>query len=72
MSMSIGLGPWPQPVRDTAELCLQTLGQIEQIERLEGALDQQAGVQEARLIEDLANRIGVVEARAAEHLDARP
>lgn len=52
------------------EVALQALEEIEQGERLERCLDAQAGIQEGRLVEDLANGIGVVHRGGAQHAHA--
>ena len=46
-----------------AHLALDRLAGVEQRLGLELGVDPQAGVEEARLVEDLADRVGVVRAR---------
>ena len=53
------------------QLALEPLDGIEQLERTERGAHAQARVQEARLIEHLADRIGVVGGGAREHLHSR-
>src|SRR4051794_25320583 len=60
----------PRPPRLAAEIALDGLAGVQQLLGAERGLDAQARVQEARLVEDLADRVGVVGRRAREHLDA--
>ena len=69
--MSIARGPWRDPLAIAAELELEALDRVEQLERLERRLDEHAGVQEARLLEHLADRIGVVGRGAGGHRHPR-
>ena len=50
-------------VRLAAELALELLAGVQQRRRLQLRLDPQARVEEGRLVEDLAHRVGVVDAR---------
>ena len=70
MSMSIGAGTVTRTSRSTPELRLQPLDQVKQRQWLQSALDQQAGVEKAWLVEDLPHRIGVVDTGAGEDLHA--
>ena len=62
--------PVARPARRAAELALDGLARVQQRLGLEVGLDAQARVEEVRLVEDLADRIGVVRRRAREHADA--
>ena len=57
--------------RGAAELALEPLHRVEQLERLERRRDARAGVQEARLVGQLADGVGVVGRGAREHAHAR-
>ena len=70
MSMSIARGPWRTPAAPRPELALEALDRVEQLERLERGLHAHARVQEARLVEHLADRVGVVGRGAREHRHA--
>ncbi len=54
---------------DAAQLDLDRLADVEEVERLEVGGDARGGVQEVRLVEDLADRLGLVERR--DRLDRR-
>ena len=58
-------------VRISPELPLEGLDDIEQLQRLEAGAHPQAGIEERRLVCDLADGLGVIERGAREHLDAR-
>ena len=68
--MSIVRGPWRTPAGAAPELALEPLDGVEQLQRLERGADAQAGVQEARLVEHLADGVGVVGRGAGQHLHA--
>ena len=53
-----------------AEIALEPLDRVQQLERHELGAHEQAGVEETRLVEHLADRIGVVRGRRSLHLDA--
>ena len=63
-SMSIARGPWRTPP-PRAELALERLDRVEQLRAARARSHPQARVEEARLVEHLADRVGVVGRGAA-------
>ena len=63
-------GPVARPGEDAAELDLDRLADVEELERLEVGGDARGGVQEVGLVEDLADRLGLVERRDGLDRDA--
>ena len=59
-STSSGRGPWRGPSRTPAALGLDRLAEVEQLLRLELGADPDGGVEEVGLVEDLADRLGLV------------
>jgi hypothetical protein len=64
----------PRTVADTvagaAEVALERLAGLQQRGRLKRRLDCKAGVEEGRLVEDLADRVGVVDAGGCQYPNA--
>ena len=56
--------------RFPAQLTLQLLDRVEQLERLKRGLHAHARVEEARLVGQLAHRVGVIGRGAREHAHA--
>ena len=63
----------PRPVAHAAgraaDLSLDLLARVEQLLGPERGLDPQAGVEEVGLVEDQADRLGLVHRRRGEHVD---
>ncbi len=59
--------PMPHTAIRTPQLSLQALDVVEKLERLELCLHEHARIQEARLVEHLADRVGVVHRRGCRH-----
>ncbi len=69
--MSIARGPWRGPPGARPSRPLEVFDGVEQLERRERRVDAHAAVQEAGLVEELADRIGVIDGGAGEELEAR-
>ena len=69
--MSIARGPWRTPPASRPSRASSALTASSSASGSSCGLDEQARVQEARLVEHLADRVGVVGARAREHPHAR-
>ena len=59
--MSIGRGLWRGPAEDPAVLGLDRLAHLEKLLGAQGRPHPDRGVQEVGLIEDLADRLGLIE-----------
>src|SRR5579863_3253506 len=60
----------PGAAGGAAEVALELLAEGEQLKRTELGVDREAGVKKRRLVEDLTDRVGVVDARARDHANA--
>ena len=63
--------PVARPAGRAAELALQALDGVEQLQRLQRGAHAQAGVEEAGLVGHLADGVGVVHRGGRAHLHAR-
>ena len=66
-STSIGRGPWRTPPALPPQLPLDRLARVEQRLGLQRRLDPHDRVEELRLVEHLADRLGVVDRRRRQH-----